>query len=72
MKKIIFTFLSLCYLSASFYAQNQPNIMLIIADDLGNDALEGFGIEPKVKRRELYEHLGHSSVYTYESQYHEW
>ena len=45
MKKIIFTFLSLCYLSASFYAQNQPNIMLIIADDLGNDALEGFGIE---------------------------
>ena len=23
----------------------QPNILLIIADDLGNDAIEGFGIE---------------------------
>lgn len=26
-------------------AQTQPNILFIIADDLGNDALEGFGID---------------------------
>lgn len=27
------------------FAQEHPNILLIIADDMGNDAIEGFGIE---------------------------
>lgn len=45
MKKIvtnIYCFLCLSFLSI---AQNQPNILLVIADDLGNDAIDGFGIE---------------------------
>ena len=38
----------LLFASAGFYQlsiQAQPNVLLIIADDLGNDVIEGFGID---------------------------
>lgn len=34
-----------CLVTLATYAQSQPNILLIVADDLGNDAIEGFGID---------------------------
>ncbi len=45
MKKIITTLFYIFFLSYSLISQSKPNILLIIADDLGNDAIEGFGIE---------------------------
>lgn len=45
MKKIIITLTSILFLSFALSSQTKPNILLIIADDLGNDAIEGFGIE---------------------------
>jgi len=42
--KYVFITLSLT-LQLSLMAQGQPNVLLVIADDLGNDAIDGFGIE---------------------------
>ncbi len=45
MKKLILTTIYTCIFSLHILAQDNPNILFIIADDLGNDAIEGFGIE---------------------------
>jgi len=44
MKKLATTLMYLISISIVVMAQAQPNILLIIADDLGNDAIDGFGI----------------------------
>ena len=43
MNKSVFNILLIVILPFLAVAQNQPNILLIIADDMGNDAIEGFG-----------------------------
>ena len=45
MKKLFILFVSLIQIQVFLFAQAQPNILFIIADDLGIDALEGFGME---------------------------
>lgn len=45
MKNYFFLFLLTVQFSVFISAQSQPNILLIIADDMGNDAIEGFGID---------------------------
>ena len=45
MEKLKFTLFFICIFSVSLFSQVKPNILLIIADDLGIDAIEGFGIE---------------------------
>ena len=46
MKNLYFLFLlSFFCFQNNASAQTQPNVLFIIADDLGNDALEGFGID---------------------------
>ncbi|MEM6633050.1 MAG: sulfatase-like hydrolase/transferase [Bacteroidota bacterium] len=43
--RFVFYFLSLLWFPSVLFAQeNRPNILLIIADDLGIDAIEGFGL----------------------------
>jgi len=45
MKNIITSLIYFLLIVTHLNAQDQPNILLIIADDLGNDALQGFGID---------------------------
>ncbi len=43
-KRIFINFLILCFTTSLFSQQQSPNILLIIADDLGIDAISGFGV----------------------------
>ena len=45
MKKTIGLLFAFAVLSFCYAQKQTPNILLIIADDLGNDVLDGFGIE---------------------------
>ncbi len=44
MKKTFITIFSILHLSIILTAQVKPNILVIVADDLGNDAINGFGV----------------------------
>ena len=70
MKKLISTLLFGIFLFCT-EALCQPNILFIIADDLGNDALEGFGIEadnfPNTPNLNLLKNTGISYMNTWAS-----
>ena len=45
MLRAIMLIKTLLLLTVASLAQSQPNILFVIADDLGNDALDGFGLD---------------------------
>jgi hypothetical protein len=65
LKRISLTFLFLFFTTSIFGQQQSPNILLIIADDLGIDAISGFGVDtdlPSTPTLDAFRENGYRSI----------